>query len=94
MAQNYNKENHVAKNDIFEGRRNLNKKMQNLTKSDRLMDGIGMWASYYRLFPHIFVREYLQINLKAFQQILIYFMMHFNYFMYLASRGGQPCPTI
>lgn len=87
MAHNYNKENHMKKNDLFSGRRNLNKNMDNLTKSERLMNGIGLWTSYYRLFPHIFVREYLSINLKMFQQILIYFMMHFNYFLYLASRG-------
>lgn len=87
MAINYNKDNQVNKSDIFKTRRNLNRNMKNVTKSDRLMEGIGTWASYYRLFPHIFVREYLQINLKCFQQILIYFMMHFNYFLYLASRG-------
>lgn len=84
---NYNKDNQRKKNDIFSRRRNLNKNMENMTKSDKLMRGIGIWTSYYRLFPHIFVRDYLNINLKVFQQILIYFMMHFNYFMYLASRG-------
>lgn len=87
MAKNYNKENHVSKSDIFRNRRNLNKNMKNITKSDRLMEGIGIWTSYYRLFPHIFVRDYLQINLKMFQQILMYFFMHFNYCIYLASRG-------
>lgn len=87
MAENYNKENHISKSDIFRKRRNLNKNMKNLTKSDRLMEGVGIWTSYYRLFPHIFVRDYLQITLKLFQQILIYFFMHFNYNIYLASRG-------
>lgn len=57
------------------------------SRSERLMNGVALWASYYRYFPHIFVKEYLGINLKIFQQILIYFMMHFNYFMYIASRG-------
>lgn len=84
---NYNKDNQRKKNDLFSQRRNLNKNMDNMTKSNKLMNGIGIWCSYYRLFPHIFVREYLGINLRVFQQILIYFMMHFNYFMYLASRG-------
>lgn len=84
---NFNKENQNKKNDIFDNRRNLNKKMKNLTKSEKLMEGIGIWASYYRLFPHIFVKEYFGVHLKLFQQILIYFMMHFNYFIYLASRG-------
>lgn len=87
MAVNYSELNQQSKIDIFKQRRNLNKSFENATKSDRLMNGIGLWASYYRLFPHIFVREYLGINLKVFQQILIYFMMHFNYFLYIASRG-------
>src|SRR5690606_1440920 len=54
---------------------------------ERLMNGIALWASYYRYFPHIFVEEYFGIRLKLFQKILLYFMMHYNYFMYLAARG-------
>jgi len=84
---NYSKHNQQKKNDIFSQRRNLNKSMDNATKSEKLMKGIGLWTSYYRLFPHMFVRDYLGINLKVFQMILIYFMMHFHYFLYIASRG-------
>lgn len=51
------------------------------------MNGIALWASYYRLYPHIFVEEYLGLTLKPFQKILLYSMMHDNYFMYLAARG-------
>lgn len=69
--------------NIFKKGRNFNKK----TKSEKLMEGIGIWASFYRANPHRFVKEYLGINLKIFQCILIYAMMHNNYFMYLASRG-------
>lgn len=57
------------------------------TKSERLMEGIGVWASFYRANPHRFVRDYLGINLKLFQQILLFAMMHFNYFLYTAARG-------
>lgn len=81
---NYNKLNQQKKTDIFKQRRNLNKNMENTTKSEKLMNGVGIWTSWYRLFPHIFVKEYLGISLKIFQMILIYFMMHFNYFMYIA----------
>ena len=73
--------------NLFKSGRSFNKNADNLTKSERLMGGVALWASYYRYFPHIFVKEYLGINLKLFQAILIYFMMHENYFMYLASRG-------
>ena len=56
-------------------------------KSERIMNGIAAWASFYRSNPHRFVKDYLNINLKLFQKILLYEMMHNNYFMYIASRG-------
>lgn len=84
---NFNRYNQQKKSDIFTQRRNLNKSMDNATKSSKLMDGIGIWTSYYRLFPHLFVRDYLGVNLKVFQMILLYYMMHFHYFLYIASRG-------
>ena len=86
---NYQVDRNKRKNgiNIFKKGRNFNKKNDNLTKSEKLMNGISIWASFYRANPHRFVKEYLGINLKLFQQILIYMMMHFNYFMYLAARG-------
>jgi len=74
-------------NNIFEKGRNYNKRSDTLTKSEKLMQGIGTWASFYRANPHRFVKEYLGINLKLFQVILIYMMNFAHYFMYLASRG-------
>ncbi|GLO66144.1 terminase large subunit domain-containing protein [Oceanobacillus kimchii] len=73
--------------NIFTKGRNFNKNTDNLTKSERLMNGIGVWASFYRANPHRFVQEYLGIYLKLFQVILIYMMNHNHYFMYIASRG-------
>lgn len=57
-------------------------------KSERLMDGIGYWASFYRKNPQRFVLEYLNIKLRLFQKILIYMMMISTNFMYIASRGS------
>ena len=57
-------------------------------KSERLMEGVGYWASYYRKNPQRFVAEYLNIQLKLFQKILIYMMMVSTNFMYIASRGS------
>ena len=56
-------------------------------KSERIMNGIAAWASFYRSNPHRFVKDYLNIELKLFQMILLYQMMHNNYYMYTASRG-------
>ena len=84
---NYSKYNQQKKSDIFSQRRNLNKNMENATKSEKLMNGIGLWTSYYRLFPHLFVRDYLGVDLKVFQMILLYMMQTSVYLMYIASRG-------
>lgn len=62
-----------------------NKKTQ--TKSEKLMEGVDIWTSFYRANPHRFARDYLGINLKIFQAIIINMMMINHYFMYLASRG-------
>lgn len=64
-------------------------------KSERIMQGVAYWAAFYRCNPHRFVKDYLHINLKLFQKILLYAMMLNNFFMYIASRGqgGWSCPV-
>jgi hypothetical protein len=85
---NYQVDRNKRKNNvnIFNKGRNFNKK-DSMSKSEKLMNGVGVWASYYRANPHRFVADYLGIELKLFQKILIYMMMHNNYFMFLATRG-------
>lgn len=56
-------------------------------KADRIMNTIAWRCGYYRSNPHRFVKDFLNIQLKLFQKILLFAMMHNNYFMYLASRG-------
>ena len=56
-------------------------------KSNRIMEGGAYWASFYRYNPHRLVKDYLNVNLKLFQKILLYALMHNNYFMYIAARG-------
>lgn len=56
-------------------------------KSERIMNGIAVWTSFYRANPQRFAKDYLNVNLKLFQKILIYAMMHNYYFMYIAARG-------
>jgi len=77
----------------YKNQRNIFKKGRNQlkesTKSDKLMEGINIWTSYYRYRIDIFVKDYLGIQLKLFQIILIMAMQQNHYFMYLASRGQQ-----
>lgn len=56
-------------------------------KADRVMNGVASWVSFYRENPHRFAKDFLNVNLKLFQKILLYAMMHNYYFMYLAARG-------
>ena len=56
-------------------------------KSERLMEGVAYWGAFYRKNPQRFVKDYLNIQLKLFQKILIYMMMVSTNFMYTASRG-------
>ena len=64
-------------------------------KSERIMNGSAYWCGFYRNNPHRFVKDYLNINLKLFQKILLYMMMVNNYFMYIAARGqgDLSCPV-
>lgn len=57
------------------------------SKSERIMNGVNIWCSFYRANPHRFAKDYLGVELKLFQQILIFMMNISNYFMYIAARG-------
>lgn len=78
---------HTKSVGSFDKQRNFNKSSENMTKSEKLMEGVAAWASYYISRPDIFADEYLGISLKPFQKILIYCMMHYNYTAFFASRG-------
>lgn len=56
-------------------------------KVERMMNGVATWCSFYRANPHRFCKDYLNINLKIFQKILLVLMNISNYFMYIAARG-------
>jgi len=59
-----------------------------LEKENRMMSGVNRWASFYRANPHRFAKDYLGLNLKIFQQIILCMMFRFANATYLASRGG------
>ena len=55
--------------------KNANRKMSEKEianeKSERIMNGVAAWAGFYRENPHRFVKDYLNVNLKLFQKILL-----------------------
>lgn len=56
-------------------------------KTQRLMNTVAWRCAYYRANPQRYVEEVLGIQLKLFQKIILYAMMHNNFTMYLAARG-------
>lgn len=56
-------------------------------KTDSIMDGVDIWTSYWRANPQRFVKDFLNIELRLFQKILIYCMMVYDYFYFVAARG-------
>ncbi len=57
------------------------------SRYERILNGAALWAAYYRANPHRFAADYLHLELKLFQKILL-FMMNINVvFIYIASRG-------
>lgn len=57
------------------------------SKRDRILDGVGVWAGYYRSNPHRFAQDYLHINLHIFQKILIVVMSVCNIAVIIGARG-------
>lgn len=54
---------------------------------DRIVDGVEAWASFYRANPHRFVRDYMNLELREFQKILLTaFNENYNS-VYIAARG-------
>src|SRR5690625_3051486 len=84
--KNFQVDRNKSKNqvDIFKKGKSNRKQA---VKSDKLMEGVAIWGSFYIANPHRFVKDFLGIELKMFQQILLYAMMHFNFLTYIASRG-------
>lgn len=56
-------------------------------RTDAIMNIVDERCSFYRANPHRFVEEYLGISLKIFQKMLIWAMMFFDNFYFLAARS-------
>lgn len=75
-------------NEFIEETRNIEEVKEE--KHTKMMRTIAWRAGYYRANPQRFVKEVLQfenMSLKWFQELLLWAMMHNNYFLYCAARG-------
>lgn len=59
----------------------------NNTREQRILDGVDAWAGFYRSNPHRFAKDYLNLDLKLFQKMLLCLMNICNFFCYIAARG-------
>ena len=58
-----------------------------MTREERILEGVDIWASFYRANPQRFAEDYLHVHLKLFQKILLYLMNISYFFCYIAARG-------
>ena len=58
-----------------------------MTRKEKIMQGVATYAAYYRNNPHRFVKDYLHLNLKLFQKILIIMMNISTTVAFIGTRG-------
>lgn len=76
---------HSSKINLF--KINRNRKKSGVSHSENFNRKMHIWVAYYRQNPHRFAKEFLNVDLKVFQSILLWAMMHNDIFMFIASRG-------
>lgn len=67
--------------------KNLSDKEIKQDRTDTIMNIVAERCAYYRANPQRFVEEFLGIKLKIFQKILIWVMMVYDAFYFIAARG-------
>lgn len=68
-------------------KRGLSNQQIQQNKTDAILNGVDAWCSYWRANPHRFAEEFLGLKLKLFQKILLYAMMVYDNFYFVAARG-------
>lgn len=58
-----------------------------MTRYDKVLNGAAFWGSYYRHNPDLFARDYLHLELRTFQDILLVAMFWCSTFVFIACRG-------
>lgn len=58
-----------------------------MNRYQRVMEGAAYWGAYYRSNPDKFAADYLHLNLKRFQKLLLVMMFWSTTFVLIACRG-------
>lgn len=88
MAKNFESDAKKHNNpNPYQTSKNYNKSFENTVSNNKFMEKVKLWTSFYRQFPFMFAKDYINLDLKTFQKILLYCMFHFHFFMFIAARG-------
>lgn len=63
------------------------RKLLSPNKQERLYEGAKIWTNYYRQNIHRFAKDYLGLNLKPFQDVMMYSVHSNDQSVIIASRG-------
>lgn len=63
-------------------------------KQERLYEGTKIWTNYFRQNIHRFAKMYLGVNLKPFQDVMIYCVHDNQQTCIIASRGKTFAPIL
>lgn len=58
-----------------------------MSREKRILEGAAVWGSFYRYNPDIFAEDYLHLQLRFFQRILLIMMFYSTVFVLIACRG-------
>ena len=58
-----------------------------MSHQEAVLEGVAAWAGFYRSNPHRFAKDYLHLDLRLFQKILLVMMNLSTTFVFIACRG-------
>lgn len=58
-----------------------------MTRYDRVLEGAALWVAFFRKNPHEFARQYLHLDLRLFQKIMLIMMNYCVTFVMIGARG-------
>lgn len=61
--------------------------MSSQSREQRVLSGVAVWAAYYRANPHRFAHEFLHLDLRFFQKILLVMMNVSTVCVFIGARG-------
>ncbi len=58
-----------------------------MTRAEKIMQGAAIYCAFYRANPHRFAKDYLHLDLRLFQKIVINMMIRSTNTVFIGARG-------